>query len=159
MVVVRDKRKHTLKVDYSSVAINSIVDSIKQLNPLKLIKNPIMFIVSVCTVLAFILAIKPALFGPTELTSLDNLVIASILFFTVFSSNIAENVARHMGKAQSESLRIVHGDIEVKKVLPDNNIEYVFSSTLEKGDMIRVQEGDLIPLDGEVVEGVATVDE
>ena len=159
MVIARDKRKHTLKVDYSSVAINSVIDSIKQLNPLRLIKNPIMFIVYICTVLAFILSIKPDVFGPTELTSLDNLVIAGILFFTVFSSNIAENIARHMGKAQSESLRIVHGDIEVKKVLLDNNIEYVFSSTLEKGDIIKVQEGDLIPLDGEVIEGVATIDE
>ncbi len=159
MVLLRDKRKHTLKVDYSKVAIKAITNSIEQLNPMHFIKNPIMFLVWICVIICIILTLKPNIFGETELTSFQNGLIAGTLLLTIFFSNIAENIAKHMGKAQTDSLRIIHGDIEVKKVLSDGTIEYVFSSTLEKGDLIKVKDGDIIPLDGEIIEGVATVDE
>ncbi len=159
MMKVREKRKHTLKIDYSRVIPGALLDSIKQLNPFVMINNPIIFMVEICLILTIVLSINPNFFGPSVLTKEINITISILLFLTILFSNIAENIAKHIGIAQAESLKIVHGDIEVKKIKPDGMIEYVFASQLEKGDLIRVQEGDLIPLDGEVLEGVASVDE
>lgn len=159
MVIPRDKRKHTQKVDRSIIVQGSLRDSFIELNPFKMLKNPIMLIVEICFILMLSLVIKPDLFGPTYLSRDINFVIAILLFLTIFFSNFAENIAKHITKAQVESLRIIHGDLEVKRIKPNGLVDYVFSSQLEKGDIIKVQEGDLIPLDGEVIEGVASVDE
>ncbi len=159
MIIKRDERKHTLKIDYSHVIPGALLDSIKQLNPFLMINNPIIFIVEICLVLMIVLTINPNFFGMSILTKEINLAISILLLLTVLFSNLAENIAKHIGIAQAESLRIVHGDIEVKKINQDGVIEYIFASQLEKGDLIKVQEGDLIPLDGEIVEGVASVDE
>jgi len=159
MVIRRDKRKHIIKIDYSKVAFNAFIESVKKLSPHTLVKNPVMFLIWMCSFIGIVLSIKPDIFGQTELSQIDNLSITLILILTIFFSNMAENIAKEMGKAQTDSLRIVHGDVEVKKIKDDGTIEYVFSSKLEKGDTIKVQEGDLVPLDGEIIEGIATVDE
>ena len=159
MTIIREKRKHILKIDYSHVVQNAIIDSFKQFNPFVLIRNPIIFVVEVSFILMICLTIKPDLFGTTTLTKGINLSISILLFLTILFSNFAESIAKHIGKAQIDSLRIVHGDIEVKKIRPNETIEYVFASQLQKGDIIKVQAGDLIPLDGEILEGVASVDE
>ncbi len=159
MIIKRDKRKHTLKIDYSHVIPGALLDSIKQLNPFSMINNPIIFIVEICLVLMIVLTINPNFFGVSILTKEINLAISILLLLTVLFSNLAENIAKHIGIAQAESLRIVHGDIEVKRINQNGVIEYVFASQLEKGNLIKVQEGDLIPLDGEIIEGVASVDE
>lgn len=156
----KEKRKQEkLSVDYSKAIQNAILDSFKQLNPLVMIKNPIMFVVEICFILTIALTIKPDLFGSTILTRENNLLVAILLLLTILFSNFAEMIARHIARVQAENLNIIHGDIEVKRVLPTGMIEYIFSSQLEKGDLIKVQEGDLIPIDGEVIEGVASVDE
>ena len=72
---------------------------------------------------------------------------------------LVETAIKTYSQAKSEFTRIFHGDIEVKKVKDDNSIEYVFTSELLKGQIIRVEAGDIIPLDGEVIEGIATIDE
>lgn len=159
MALAKNKRKNTLQIDYSKVFQRAFIDSVKQLNPLFIIKNPIMFIVELCLIIMIALTINPDLLGKSELTQQNNLIISILLLLTILFSNLAENIAKHIGRAQSDSLRIVHGDIEVKKVQPNGTIDYVFASQLVNGNIIKVQEGDLIPLDGEVVEGVASVDE
>ena len=159
MKVKKDKNKDRLEIDYSQVVQRTVIDSIKLLNPFIMVKNPIMFVVELCFFLMIALTLNPNLFFPSTLSKGTNLFVAIILLLTILFSNFAEMFAKHLAKAQSESLNIIHGDIEVKKVLPNGTIEYVFSSQLEKGDIIKVKEGDLIPIDGEVIEGVASVDE
>lgn len=153
------KRKHILNVDYSHVLPLALIDSIKQFSLFSMLKNPIMFVVEACFFLMIILTINPNLFGPSSLSRTDNFIITTILFFTIFFSNLAEMIAKHLARAQTESLSIIHGDIEVKRMLPNGMIEYVFASQLERGNIIKVKEGDLIPIDGEIIEGIATVDE
>ena len=115
MVIAREKRKHTLDVDYSKVLQSSILDSLKQLNPLVMLKNPIIFIVEICFLIMLLLTYHPELFGPSILTKQDNFIITILLFLTIFFSNLAENIAKSIGRAQADSLKIVHGDIEVKR--------------------------------------------
>lgn len=159
MVIPRDKRKHTEKTNMLFIIQRALIDSIYQLNPFKVFKNPIIFVVEICLILMFFLTINPALLGTSSLSREINFVIFILLLLTVLFSNFAENLAKHITKAQAENLRVIHSDIEVKKILPNGLTEYVFASQLEKGNIIKVQEGDLIPLDGEVIEGIATVDE
>lgn len=155
----RKKEKNILELNYPYITYLALIDSIKQLNPIDMVKNPIMFIVEICFFLMIALTIKPDLFGTSLLTKENNLFISLLLLLTILFSNFAEMITRHIAKAQADSLSIIHGDIEVKKILPNGNIEYIFASQLEQGNIIKVQEGDLIPIDGEVIEGVATVDE
>lgn len=154
-----NKKKQSSGIDYPLIIQGALFDSIKQLNPLAMLKNPIMFTVEVCFLLMLILTYNPDLFGESTLTRGTNLAISIILLLTILFSNFAEMIAKHITKAQAESLTIIHGDVEVKRVLPNGSIEYVFSSQLEKGNIIKVKDGDLIPVDGEVVDGVASVDE
>ena len=158
-MALKEKKKKLIKKSYGSIIQNAIIDSIKQLNPLLVIKNPIVFIVEICFFLMIALTIAPNLFGPSTLSRYTNLFITLILLLTVLFSNFAEMLAKHLARAQSDGLNIIHGEIEVKRILPSGIIEYVFSSQLEKGNTIKVKEGDLIPVDGEVIEGVASVDE
>ena len=159
MAIERDKRKHTPKVIKTNITFMAILDSIKQLNPILQLKNPIIFIVEIALIVMIFLTVNPDLFGPSDLTRDNNLIISILLLLTILFANFAENYALRFGKAQAESLRIIHGDVEVKRIKPDGLVEYVFTSQLEKGDIIKVQEGDLIPLDGEIIEGIASIDE
>lgn len=159
MAKKKKRKKYALEVDYSLVIPKALLNSFKQLAPFSMIKNPIMYVVEICFLLMIALTIKPDLFGPTLLTRENNLLVCVILMLTILFSNFSENIAIQIARAQSESLSIIHGDIEVKKVLSNGMIEYVFSSEIEKGDTIKVQEGDLIPVDGEVIGGIASVDE
>ena len=146
-------------INHAAVIQSSLVESIQMLNPFTIIKNPILFVLEFCLILMILLSVKPDLFGPTSLSKEINMVISFILLLTILFANLAENLAKNYAKAQADNLRIIHGDIEVKRLKEDGLIEYVFTSELEKGDIIKVQEGDLIPIDGEIVEGMASVDE
>ena len=159
MILAAEQQKNKLKIDYFSVLQRSLIDSVKLLNPAITIKNPVLFVIECSLMLTIILTIKPNLFGHTNLTNEINLTISLILLLTILFSNLAESLAKNYAKAQADSLRIIHGDIEVKRILDNGVIEYVFTSQLNKNDIIKVQDGDLIPIDGEVIEGVATVDE
>ena len=154
-----EPKKNTTKINYSNVVQKSLIDSIKLLNPLVTIKNPILFIIECSLIFMIILTAKPDIFGTTILTKEINLTILLLLLLTILFSNLAESLAKNYAKAQADSLRIVHGDIEVKRVTDNGLVEYIFTSQLNKNDIIKVQEGDIIPIDGEVIEGVATIDE
>jgi len=126
-----------------------------------MIKNPVMFLVWLGTIVTFLVTLAPDLFGPAagKNPRLFNGLITVVLFFTVVFANFAEAVAEGRGKAQADSLRSTRSDTTARKVLPDGSIQEVSSTGLYKGDQIKVVAGDIIPADAEVVGGVASVDE
>ncbi|MDP5016748.1 MAG: potassium-transporting ATPase subunit KdpB, partial [Dolichospermum sp.] len=97
--------------------------------------------------------------NPDKNPRLFNGLIMIILFFTLVFANFAEAVAEGRGKAQADSLRATKSDVTARKLLPDGSIQEVSSATLRRGDQIKVIAGDVIPADGEVIGGVAAVDE
>ena len=129
----------------------AMVDSFKKLNPAIQIKNPVMFVVLVGTVITFIEAIA----HPSTFTWL----ITVWLFLTVIFANFAEAMAEGRGKAQADTLRRMRSETEARRLLPDGTEEYVPAAELGKGDMVVCEAGDLIPSDGEITEGIASVDE
>jgi K+-transporting ATPase ATPase B chain len=136
-------------------------DSAKKLNPLYQIKNPVMFVVEVGSVLTTLLFFH-ALIGRSEASPGFILQISIWLWITVLFANFAESMAEGRGKAQAESLRKTRRDIMAKRLAKkDRNAEVtmVSSSQLKKGDIVLVEAGDTIPMDGEVIEGVASVNE
>ncbi len=136
-------------------------DSVKTLNPRYQIKNPVMFVVEVGSVLTTLLFFQ-SLFGRGETSPGFILHISIWLWVTVLFANFAESMAEGRGKAQAESLRKTRRDVMAKKLAKkDRNSEVttVSSSQLRKDDIVLVEAGDIIPMDGEVVDGVASVNE
>jgi len=126
-----------------------------------MVKNPVMFVVWVGTIVTALMTIDPNLFGPVAGKNLRlfNGLITLILFFTVVFANFAEAVAEGRGKAQADALRATKSDTTARKLLPDGSVQEVSSTTLRRGDLVKVIAGDVIPADGEVVAGLASVDE
>jgi K+-transporting ATPase ATPase B chain len=126
-----------------------------------MLKNPVMFLVWVGTIITALLTIDPDLFGryPGENQRLFNGLTTVILFFTVVFANFAESVAEGRGKAQADALRATKSDTIARKLLPNGEMMEVSSTELHQGDRVKVVAGDIIPADGEVVAGVASVDE
>jgi K+-transporting ATPase ATPase B chain len=122
-----------------------------------------MFVVWVGTWVTFLVTLDPNLFGLIHQDAsgqrLLNGLITFILFFTLVFANFAEAVAEGRGKAQADSLRSTRSDTIARKILPDQSIQEVSSTELRRGDLVKVIAGDLIPSDGEVIQGVASVDE
>src|SRR6185503_5351955 len=131
--------------------------SFGKLNPLTLLKNPVMFVVEVGAAITTILLVRDAAVGAAGLGF--EFQIALWLWFTVLFANFAEAMAEARGKAQADSLRKAKTDVLAKRVLDSGKIENVPGSALRAGDRVLCDAGDLIPGDGEVVEGIATVDE
>ena len=123
--------------------------------PALLIKNPVIFIVAIGSVLTAISVIAGLIRGNF---SSFNLQISIWLWVTVLFANFSEAIAECMGKAQAESLRKNRTQTKARKINGNQEIE-VFASELKKGDVVICQTGDVIPSDGEVIEGIASVDE
>jgi K+-transporting ATPase ATPase B chain len=157
----RQQRKHTPKANMTNLYQRASIEAFRKLEPRVMLKNPVMFVVWVGTVITAVLTVNPNLFGTTgdHDTALYNGLIALILFLTVLFANFAEAVAEGRGKAQADALRSTRSDTIARKVLSDGSIENVNSTSLKRGDRIKVIAGDIIPADGEVLEGVASVDE
>ncbi|MUL36675.1 potassium-transporting ATPase subunit KdpB [Gloeocapsopsis dulcis] len=157
----RSGRKHTPKVDKRGLYRRAVKEAFVKLNPRVMLKNPVMFVVYVGTIITALLTIEPNLFGPVSGDNVRsfNGLITIILFFTVVFANFAEAVAEGRGKAQADALRSTKSDTTARKLLPDGSIQEVSSTTLHRGDMVQVMAGDIIPADGEVTSGVASVDE
>ena len=139
----------------------ALVDSIRKLTPWQQWKNPVMFVVYVGSILTTVLWIQ-ALTGQGEAPAGFILEITVWLWFTVLFANFAESVAEGRSKAQAASLRSAKRDIMAKKLdEPRFGARYskVAGSSLRRGDVVLVEAGDFIPGDGEVIEGVASVDE
>jgi potassium-transporting ATPase ATP-binding subunit len=139
----------------------AIVDSFKKLTPRTQFRNPVMFCVYVGSILTTILWVA-ALAGQAEAPAGFILAVALWLWFTVLFANFAEALAEGRSKAQAASLRSAKKDVIAKKLNephPKSPIRIMTATDLRKGDVVLVETGDVIPADGEVIEGVASVDE
>ena len=137
--------------------IESLKQSFIKLNPKIMIKNPIMFTVEVCTVIMLAVTVYSA-FNSSQGSFIYNVWVFFILFLTLLFANFAEAIAEARGKAQADSLRKTREETPAKLVT-NGKIEIVSSSQLKKGDMFECESGDVIPTDGEIVEGLASIDE
>jgi K+-transporting ATPase ATPase B chain len=131
--------------------------SFAKLNPITLMKNPVMFVVEVGAALTTVFVVRDIAVGATSIGF--GIQIALWLWFTVLFANFAEAMAEARGKAQADSLRKTKTDVNAKRLTSSQKIEQVPGSALRAGDVVLCDAGDLIPGDGEVIEGIATVDE
>jgi len=132
----------------------AIFDSILKLEPRNMMKNPVMFVVEVGSVITTVLLILHP-----HAAFKFNLQITLWLWFTVLFANFAEAMAEGRGKAQADALRRARSETVANRLLPDGKIEHVPSSKLRSCDVVMVSAGEFIPSDGEIEEGVASVDE
>jgi K+-transporting ATPase ATPase B chain len=139
----------------------ALVDSFAKLKPSVQVKNPVMFVVWIGAILTSLLAIQAA-FGSGEASFGFVLAVALWLWITVLFANFAEAVAEGRGKAQAQALRSARRTVVAKRLQAtarDAPIDRVPATELSKGDRVLVEAGDVIPCDGEVLDGIATVDE
>jgi len=142
------------------IVLNAIKDSFIKLNPRTLIKNPVMFVVEIGFVLTLFMTFFPDAFAKQASNiRLYNAIVSGILFITVLFANFAEAVAEGRGKAQAESLKKTQKDTKAKLLGENGQTKIVNASEIKKGDIVLVEIGDIIPNDGEVIEGLALVDE
>ena len=156
-----DKLHKSKSLFEPSIVGPAIIDSLKKLDPRHQIKNPVMFVVLVGSVLTTGLFLQ-ALFGRGEAPAGFILAITLWLWFTLIFANFSEAMAEGRGKAQAESLRRARKDTPAKKLSRPkygSSHQMVSATTLRKGDVVLVEAGEYIPMDGEVIEGVASVDE
>lgn len=137
--------------------MESLKQSFVKLNPRKMIKNPIMFTVEVCTAIMLLVMIY-SMFSPAQGSFAYNLWVFFILFVTLLFANFAEAIAEARGKAQADSLRKTREETPAKVVIGDGR-RMVSSSQLKKGNVFECEAGDIIPADGEIIEGLASIDE
>jgi K+-transporting ATPase ATPase B chain len=141
----------------SAILSRAVVDSFRKLNPRTMFKNPVMFVVEVGAVLTTIQLGWNVFHHAGQLGF--GLQITLWLWFTVLFANFAEAMAEGRGKAQADTLRKARAETQAHRLLSSGNTECVPSSKLRSGDIVVVTAGDFIPGDGEVIEGVASVDE
>lgn len=158
------KRANNTSLFPRDMVMTALKQSFVKLNPVTMFRNPVMFTVEIGTIIMFGVCIWIA-GGETSQGSLSyNVVITAILFITLLFANFAEAIAEARGKAQADSLRKTREDTPAKKIevvgeIFTNEVRTVRSSQLRKGDLFLCEAGDMIPMDGEIVEGIATVDE
>ncbi|MBK9332582.1 MAG: potassium-transporting ATPase subunit KdpB [Ignavibacteria bacterium] len=144
----------------ADLILTALKEAFVKLNPAVMVRNPVMFTVEVGTVimiaLCIILAVSP---DESQGGLFYNLLITIILFLTILFANFAESIAEARGKAQAESLRKTRQDTPANLILKDGSISKIMSSELKKGDVILISEGEIIPSDGEIIKGIATIDE
>jgi potassium-transporting ATPase ATP-binding subunit len=137
------------------ILLQSAKQSVIKLNPALLLKNPVIFIVAIGSVLTTIIVFASVFQGNF---SSFNLQIAIWLWFTVLFANFSEAIAEGRGKAQADSLRKNRIQTKARKLVGQEEV-FVFATELKKGDIVICESGDVIPSDGEVIEGIASVDE
>ncbi|WP_223067533.1 potassium-transporting ATPase subunit KdpB [Paenibacillus caui] len=147
-------RKRSLNKE---IVNHAVKEAFIKLDPRIMIRNPIMFVVEVGFVITLFLIFVPNAFG-TAVSAGFNIAVALILLFTVLFANFAEALAEGRGKAQADSLKQTKKEISANKV-SGNTVKQVPSTDLRKGDIVIVSQGEMIPGDGEVIEGLASVDE
>jgi len=141
----------------SKILQGAIVDSFRKLDPRTMIKNPVMFVVEIGALLTTIQLVRDTLHHAGSFGW--GLQITLWLWFTVVFANFAEAMAEGRGKAQAETLRKARAETPANRIKPNGTVETVSSSTLRANDIVVVAAGEFIPGDGEVIVGVASVDE
>jgi K+-transporting ATPase ATPase B chain len=163
MTSVRKQAKSQKLFDQSLVS-EALKHSFLKLNPKLMVKNPVMFTVEIGTLVMLIVCAWILTGEHSQGSFAYNFIIFLVLLLTLLFANFAEAIAEARGKAQAESLRKTREETPAKLVQPMgelriDEIKVVSSATLKKGDVFICEAGDLIPLDGEIVEGIATIDE
>ncbi|MDE3182479.1 MAG: potassium-transporting ATPase subunit KdpB [Bacteroidota bacterium] len=147
---------------------SSVNEALKQsfikLNPRIMFRNPVMFTVEICTAIMLAVCIWIFTGEKAQGSLVYNIIVFVVLFLTLLFANFAEAIAEARGKAQADSLRKTREDTPAKKIFPvgeifTNEVKIVPSSQLSKGDFFLCETGDTIPMDGEIVQGIATIDE
>jgi K+-transporting ATPase ATPase B chain len=141
------------------LALQALRVAVRKLDPRTLIRNPVMFVVEVVAVLATLVFAADLASGAEDTAVIGQ--IAAWLWFTVLFATFAEAVAEGRGKARADSLRAMHQETAAKRLAAAGarNYETVPSGELHSGDIVLVEAGDIIPTDGDVIEGIASVDE
>jgi len=158
------KHPRVAKLLEPSLVNAALKNSFIKLNPRYMLRNPVMFTVEIGTVIMLGVCIWVANGEKSQGSLAYNIAITAILFVTVLFANFAEAIAEARGKAQAESLRKTRQDTPAKKIFPVgemyvDEMKIVPSSQLRKGDVFICETGDIIPMDGEIIEGIATIDE
>ena len=142
-----------------AIVRQAALESLKKLDPRLVAKNPVMFVVEVGSLLTTVLWLRDRILHPPGAApGWFTLAVSIWLWFTVVFANFAEAVAEGRGKAQADSLRRMRREITARKLVADGEVS-VDASSLRKGDVVVVEAGQMIPGDGEIVEGIASVDE
>ena len=149
----------TSKIFESSLVKQALKESVVKLNPKYMVKNPIMFVVEVGMLLSFLLIFVPNLFIQEHVSRMYVLSIFIILLLTLIFANFSEALAEGRGKAQANALRQTQTEMTARLIKEDGAYEIIDASNLKKGDLVRVETGEQIPNDGQVIKGLATVDE
>src|SRR5436853_5420174 len=142
----------------TTIVRQAIVDSFRKLTPRRQVRNPVMFVVYVGSILTTLLWVQ-ALIGKGEAPGWFIFWVSVWLWFTVLFANFAEAMAEGRGKAQAASLRKARRDIQAKKLeRPDHGsrVTTISATSLRKGDAVLVEAGDFIPVDGTIVQGIAS---
>ncbi len=158
------KHKRDNKLFEASLIKEALKQSFIKLNPRILVRNPVMFTVEIGTAIMLCVCAWILTGEKSQGSFIYNFLVFLVLFFTVLFANFAEAIAEARGKAQADSLRKTREDTPAKKVFPVgeifvDEIKVVPSSQLQKGDLFVCETGDIIPMDGEIIEGIATIDE
>ncbi|HKW08256.1 MAG TPA: potassium-transporting ATPase subunit KdpB [Candidatus Dormibacteraeota bacterium] len=158
----RERRRGRNSLTDRTILLPALADSLKKLNPRWMVRNPVMFVVevgSVITTLIFVIDLfngTPGFSGPNNELFVGQ--IAAWLWLTVLFANFAEAVAEGRGKAQAAALRRTRSETVARRLV-DGKEERLSSTQLKKGDIVVAEAGDIIPGDGDVIEGIASVDE
>jgi potassium-transporting ATPase ATP-binding subunit len=150
------------KLFESTLVKEAVKHSFIKLDPRIMFRNPVMFTVEIGTAVMLAVCIWIAAGNSTQGSLAYNMIITAILLFTLLFANFAEAIAEARGKAQADSLRKAREETIAKKIADENflsNIKEVLSSQLRKGDLFLCEAGDSIPMDGEIIQGIATIDE
>ncbi|WP_232698800.1 potassium-transporting ATPase subunit KdpB [Brevibacillus daliensis] len=140
------------------IVSQAAIDAFKKLDPRLMIKNPVMFVVEIGFFITLLLSMFPSIFGG-ESDAGYNAIVTVILFITILFANFAEALAEGRGKAQADSLRKTKQDTKATLVQKNGSTKVVRSTELRKGDIVLVGINEIIPGDGEIIAGVASVDE
>src|SRR5262245_34123531 len=153
-----DPRKRELSLFDPEIVRPAVWESFRKLAPQNVIKNPVMFVVEIGSVLTTLILLRDLVAPTPESQPLWFTASVSLwLWFTVIFANLSEAVAEGRGKAQAATLRKMRKETTARRLI-DGREERVPASALRKGDVVVVEAGELIPGDGEVIEGIASVD-
>ena len=152
------KKKSSNKLFEPALVKEAFKQSFIKLDPRIMFRNPVMFTVEIGTIVMFVVCIWIVTGDKTQGSFIYNLIVFLVLLITLLFANFAEAIAEARGKAQADSLRKTREETPAKKIV-NNKIEIVNSSLLKKGDLFFCEAGDMIPMDGEIIEGLATIDE
>ena len=151
------KKKESAAIWDAKIVSRATLDAVLKLNPRTMMKNPVMFVVEVGSVVTTVLLVRGAMHGSSGFGF--NLQITLWLWFTVLFANFAEAMAEGRGKAQAETLRRAKSETLANRLSDSGGVEQVPSAQLRAGDLVLVTAGEFIPGDGDIIEGVASVDE